>query len=93
MAETTLPDNDVWKTIQGVADKVFDYKLESQRIRTRASPSGEVAAGPNPFPGTQSDHPQNDTKKDFGADFSMPGWAIALLVGALVLLVFGLLKR
>jgi hypothetical protein len=92
--------NNVWDTISGgasgVVSKILDYKLESQRIRTQSSPNGENSAtGPNPFPGTQSDHPQNDTKAGFnaGGSFALPNWALALIVGAVILFVVGMVRR
>jgi hypothetical protein len=92
--------NNVWDTIaggaSGVVSKILDYKLESQRIRTQAAPSGASSnTGPNPFPGTQSDHPQNDTKAGFNAgdSFALPNWALALIVGAVILFVIGMVRR
>lgn len=91
-------DNDVWGTINHLADVAGGYFGARVRSTTTAAPSGQVVYtnAANPFPGTQGAFPQAEAKPapgGVGLGFSLSGMSGWVIGAVLVVILLALARR
>lgn len=89
-------ENRVFDTLTGLADRaisVYAAKNQPRAAATASAPSGGGWTVWNPFPGTQGQYPQGESKGAPSISVGGVGFNPLLLIGGIVLLIVALLFR